>query len=698
MRSLYRQYDKSPELAHLFARYLGTTESGNGNGDTHKPLTETDFNACINLLKSAKLFDNLPKTTLDCAEIELPSYHIVKLPMSDVRAFILGKITKCCQSINGHACVCVIDGWTSPNAGFYVLLRENNNNVKTAPYRSDGSINYSDYHIVGQSYAWRSLLGNLVFNAWIFLKMEIEKIDTRKLLETFSKKIISDEKKQVHRVMLGSNIHVPATSKGIIGEQETVFNIRPYGDSIHQVEIASLSKINGDEWRAQINAQLASLNLTDDEKNILIKNAIESSEYPRLLFACSKIPILLTQLKSILQSPSYLQTQSLKQMTEKFVRNNLQQLIDNNLPFTVYIESLLDEHPGLDIAICIPFFKNLRNHNIDLGDYEFSHTGLPPGELFPQLCDAIDRLSANNITPTAAIVEHFIQGGGVKYWADHFTQMVNAFKKINIDPPLNLLLSVHMSITDTRLQHLLILAKHNYLPNEAIVFLTQEGDLEHIEALWKGILLLIDHKIELTPEQLMSLYKMTGEMAYEVCFTLFRLTDWAALDCDTNTSIQNIFSSPKNATQIADKVIFQRRMPGIEMVTPERKADEYHVKIDVDVTAHPEYEHVVTILANLVEMEIFEFAASQVIKTLELLASFEKDERVLPDSISVTDLFINLSKLPKLCEGCFLPSNDISAQKLFLLRAIKAVNNLAAAGFAAKEIDDILTRPNFDFS
>lgn len=113
-----------------------------------------------------------------------------------------------------------------------------------------------------------------------------------------------------------------------------------------------------------------------------------------------------------------------------------------------------------------------------------------------------------------------------------------------------------MSITDTRLQHLLILAKHNYLPNEAIVFLTQEGDLEHIEALWKGILLLIDHKIELTPEQLMSLYKMTGEMAYEVCFTLFRLTDWAALDCDTNTSIQNIFPAQKMPHKLPIKLFF----------------------------------------------------------------------------------------------------------------------------------------------
>lgn len=125
-------------------------------------INENDFNRCLEIyFNRLKKVDYLPE-----ANISQEGYHLVKLPLDDFRAFILGHITDCCQSIGGESEVCVIDGITLPNNGFYVMLKSKDKKSKDSPFLPDGKIDYQKFDIVGQGYAWRSRSGNLTFDSW----------------------------------------------------------------------------------------------------------------------------------------------------------------------------------------------------------------------------------------------------------------------------------------------------------------------------------------------------------------------------------------------------------------------------------------------------------------------------------------------------------------------------------------------------
>lgn len=150
----YKNYQVYPALAKLCMQYH---------------INESIFDGCLEIEKSRKKYDNLPAIDIDGAEVaeEYTGYHLIKLPINDARAYVLGHITNCCQSMGGESEACVIDGITRENNGFYVLLK--NKNLKTnqsSPRLENGQINYKDYAIVGQGYAWLSTLGNLTFDSW----------------------------------------------------------------------------------------------------------------------------------------------------------------------------------------------------------------------------------------------------------------------------------------------------------------------------------------------------------------------------------------------------------------------------------------------------------------------------------------------------------------------------------------------------
>ncbi|WP_341791636.1 hypothetical protein [Rickettsia endosymbiont of Gonocerus acuteangulatus] len=132
----YAKADEYPELTELALKYK---------------LSEEDFNQCLEIEKQKKNSDNLPNITihgkdLDCkldSSTSLNGYHLVKLPINDPRAYILGHIVKDCQSIGRHSERCVIDGITRENNGFYVLLKSKNSAKPNAEiFTSDGKIDY----------------------------------------------------------------------------------------------------------------------------------------------------------------------------------------------------------------------------------------------------------------------------------------------------------------------------------------------------------------------------------------------------------------------------------------------------------------------------------------------------------------------------------------------------------------------------
>ena len=106
--------------------------------------------------------------------------------------------------MEGSAGRCVIDGYTKENNGFYVLLREKKKLKNVVPdiFKKDGKINYSDYKIIAQGYAWVSNLGNLTFDSWERIETKSDKVAI-KLLKQFAKYVVNDTDLNIDRVTLG---------------------------------------------------------------------------------------------------------------------------------------------------------------------------------------------------------------------------------------------------------------------------------------------------------------------------------------------------------------------------------------------------------------------------------------------------------------------------------------------------------------
>ena len=191
----YKAYEQYPKLADICVEYK---------------VSEDDFNKCIEIEKMRKTSDNLPDIRIDGKSVGHNGYYLVKLPVDDPRAYILGHVTHCCQYIGGHSEACVIDGITRENNGFYVLLKQNKpSDIKSSPLPNH-SINYADFSIIGQGYAWLSQAGNLVFDSWENIRKEDNPIVVD-LLKEFGRQVT--EQSDVVRVTIGHGGNTPKEFK-----------------------------------------------------------------------------------------------------------------------------------------------------------------------------------------------------------------------------------------------------------------------------------------------------------------------------------------------------------------------------------------------------------------------------------------------------------------------------------------------------
>jgi hypothetical protein len=244
----YKNYARNPELAKLCLQYR---------------VNEENFNKCLDI--KVKTSDNLPQVTVDGTVVGRRGYHLVKLPIDDPRAGILGQITNCCQSIGGHSEKCVIDGMTRENNGFYVLLRTKTGGPKSQtpprPTRDDGQINYNDFEIVGQGYAWLSESNNLTLDSWENRTPDPDDSVIQDMLPQFSKQIF-EQKPDIGRVTIGTGGKTPAVYKTAVDKAihpELMAEGHHYGDSSIQVVIALNPAAR--ERGAAINEKLRELNL-----------------------------------------------------------------------------------------------------------------------------------------------------------------------------------------------------------------------------------------------------------------------------------------------------------------------------------------------------------------------------------------------------------------------------------------------------
>lgn len=244
----YSRQKENPELAELYSFYEVDNET---------------FELTLDLMKegeplaSLKKLDNLPSVEHKL-EGTAKNLWLMKLPAGDPRGLILGKITNCCQSINGHSEECVIDGMTRPNNGFYVLVElpkgKEPKDIKWESFEKDGN------KILGQGYAWKSKTGNLTFDSWENLNPNANDIDVARNLVAFTDKLIEADP-SISRVTLGLGGKTPAVLKQLIESTETE-DIQEgyfYGDSRQQIEIGACQEL--EKLRGQIREVFPESNL-----------------------------------------------------------------------------------------------------------------------------------------------------------------------------------------------------------------------------------------------------------------------------------------------------------------------------------------------------------------------------------------------------------------------------------------------------
>lgn len=198
----YPRADENPKLASLCLKYH---------------LSEDDFNKCLVVEEKRKTRDILPPCHINGADVGHPGYFLVKLPIEDLRAYFLGHLTNCCQSIGGDSEQCVIDGITRANCGFYVLLK---GPTEALPMTADGQINEA-FKIVGQGYAWLSTNDVLVFDSWENLRWEDNPIIDC-MLRHFSAQLTSKEDFYIVAVSIGKGGKTPKTFSQNATQQHSV--------------------------------------------------------------------------------------------------------------------------------------------------------------------------------------------------------------------------------------------------------------------------------------------------------------------------------------------------------------------------------------------------------------------------------------------------------------------------------------------
>lgn len=212
---IFPRANEYPTLARLCKQY-------------HMP--ENIFNQCLDIEEKRKKRDKLPNIHIDGQELGFPGYHLIKLPIDDPRAYLLGKITRCCQSIGGDSEDCVIDGITRESNGFYVLLKGKTNAQPVA----DAHIDYANFTIVGQGYAWLTTYGNMTIDSWENLRPEADDQVIVPLLEKFAQRVI-DAHPSIIRITIGLGGKTPSAFKDTeVKYTETIFEGLQYNDSIKQ--------------------------------------------------------------------------------------------------------------------------------------------------------------------------------------------------------------------------------------------------------------------------------------------------------------------------------------------------------------------------------------------------------------------------------------------------------------------------------
>jgi hypothetical protein len=194
---------------------------------------------------------HLPDISIDGLAVGAPGYKMVKLPIGDMRGFILGKLTNCCQSIGGQGEACAMHLMSDPNAGAYIIIQER----KGKPER-----------IVAQSFAGISEDGEtLILDSWERLGKT-----TDTLLDKFYPAFAFEASKHRLEVTLGTGGNTPdGTGYVDVKQPKKMIGYNGYNDSKNQVTIPPREIAAVD---ASIHAKAAAIKLQAAGRGMLARN------------------------------------------------------------------------------------------------------------------------------------------------------------------------------------------------------------------------------------------------------------------------------------------------------------------------------------------------------------------------------------------------------------------------------------------
>jgi len=244
-RYQYSHYD--PDFAALCHKYK---------------VSEARFDQClIYLYKSEeprwpkKSTDSIPSIQIKGHD-DAEGYYWVKLPVTDKRALILGDITDCCQSIGGESEQCVKDAVSLGNNGLYVLLKKRGKKQDMPVINSHGEINYDNFQIIGQSYVWKSKMGNLCLDSIECMKDSIPEAALQNITTELANSVMQ-ENSDIHYMTVGRGGKTPHDLFQKTEVTEQMLEGFSYGDARQQYCIASSSSLT-EEHRTTLNHVLES--------------------------------------------------------------------------------------------------------------------------------------------------------------------------------------------------------------------------------------------------------------------------------------------------------------------------------------------------------------------------------------------------------------------------------------------------------
>lgn len=162
----------------------------------------------LEIRKKQKTVDLLPNVVIDGAKCKHPGYYLVKVPIGDPIAYLMGKMTNCCMYITFMGVKCNIDVITNPHSTFYVLIKSKFKQKKHPPIHNEkGAIDCNNYTVVGGGYAWLSQHHNLTFDSWENKHYKTNAISID-MLNLFAREIISQEN-SIFRVTVGTGTKTP---------------------------------------------------------------------------------------------------------------------------------------------------------------------------------------------------------------------------------------------------------------------------------------------------------------------------------------------------------------------------------------------------------------------------------------------------------------------------------------------------------